>query len=200
VGNRKSPENFQIAFRISKPNGYKMNSDEKGRRFMKSLAYAAVYQLLLVAACALSFTGVAGAQTEAWEREAGRLEGSWTVKVTQVSCQTRDAMGDPFFSLLTFSQGGTLLESTANPMFFPAVRGDGHGVWSVTARQTYRAVSTAFITLNGELSKTQTITQKIVMGTDPNTFETPSASVVFVPANGGPTITGCATATGSRIQ
>ena len=167
---------------------------------MKSLAYAAVYQLLLVAACALSFTAVAGAQTEAWERESGRLEGSWTVKVTQHNCATGDPAGEPFLSLLTFSRGGTLVETTSNPMFFPAVRGAGHGVWSVTGRQTYRAVSTAFITLNGELSKTQTITQKIVMGTDPNTFETSSASVVFVPANGGPTITGCATATGSRIQ
>ncbi len=167
---------------------------------MKSLLYASVCQLLLAGICGLLSTATAGAQTEAWEHDGGRLEGSWTVKVTQVNCQTGDAMADPFFSLLTFSQGGTLLESTANPMFFPAVRGDGHGVWSVTGRQTYRAVSTAFITLNGVLSKTQTITQKIVMGTDPNTFETPSASVVFVPANGGPTITGCATATGSRIQ
>ena len=102
------------------------------------------------------------------------------VKVTQHNCQTGDPVGDPFFSLLTFSRGGTLLESTANPMFFPAVRGDGHGVWSATGHQTYRAVSTAFITSNGKLVNTQTITQKIEMGADPNTFETPSASVVFV--------------------
>ena len=50
---------------------------------MKSLAYGAVCQLLLAGACALSFAGAAGAQTEAWEHEAGSLEGSWTVKVTQ---------------------------------------------------------------------------------------------------------------------
>ncbi len=152
-------------------------------------------------ACALCYwPDLRGHRSEAWEQEAGRLEGSWTVKVTQHNCATGDPVGDPFLSLLTFSRGGTLVESTANPMFFPAVRGDGHGVWSATGRQTYRAVSIAFITSKGKLVTTQTITQKIEMGADPNTFETPSASVVFVPANGGPTITGCATATGSRIE
>jgi hypothetical protein len=167
---------------------------------MKSVIYRELCQLVLAGVCVLSFAGSAGAQSEAWDHGAGRLEGSWTVKVTQHNCQTGDPVGDPFLSLLTFSQGGTLLESTANPMFFPAVRGDGHGAWSATDHQTYRAVSTAFITSNGKLVSTQTITQKIEMGADPNTFETPSASVVFVPANGGPTITGCATATGSRIE
>jgi hypothetical protein len=167
---------------------------------MKSGAYKAFCQLLLAGACVLSMAQAAGAQAEAWDRGAGRLEGSWTVKVTQHNCETGDPVGNPFLSLLTFSQGGTLLESTSNPMFFPAVRGDGHGVWSATGRQTYRALSTAFITLNGELVKTQTITQKIEMGADSNTFEVPSASVVFVPADGGPTITGCATATGTRIE
>ena len=167
---------------------------------MKSAVYREFHQLVLAGLCVLSFAGSAGAQSEAWDHGASRLEGRWTVKVAQQDCQTGDPVGDPFFSLLTFTQGGTLLESTANPMFFPAVRGDGHGVWSATGHQTYRAVSTAFITSNGKLVNTQTITQKIEMGADPNTFETPSASVVFVPANGGPTITGCATATGSRIE
>jgi hypothetical protein len=157
---------------------------------MKSVVCIAFYRLVLAGTCALLLAGAAGAQSE----------GSWTVKVTQQNCTTGDPVGEPFLSLLTFSRGGTLVESTSNPMFFPAVRGDGHGVWSATGRQTYRAVSIAFITLNGELAKTQTITQKIEMGADPNTFEVPSASVVFVPADGGPTITGCATATGKRIE
>jgi hypothetical protein len=167
---------------------------------MKSAVYREFHQLIFGVVCVLSLAGSAGAQSEAWDHGAGRLQGSWMVKVTQQDCQTGNPLGDPFSSLLTFSQGGTLLESTANPMFFPAVRGDGHGVWSATGHQTYRAVSTAFITSNGKLVNTQTITQKIEMGADPNTFETSSASVVFVPANGGPTMTGCATATGSRIE
>ena len=38
------------------------------------------------------------------------------------------------------------------------------------------------------------------MGDNPDTFTTTSASVVFVPAAPGPTITGCATATAKRIE
>jgi hypothetical protein len=167
---------------------------------MKSVACGAFYRFVLAGTCALLLAGAAVAETEAWAPEARGLEGSWTVKVTQHNCATGDQLGEPFLSLLTFSRGGTLLESTSNPMFFPAVRGDGHGVWSATGPRSYRAVSIAFITLNGQLAKAQTITQKIEMGSDPNTFEVPSASVVFVPADGGPTITGCATATGMRIE
>jgi hypothetical protein len=167
---------------------------------MKSVVCGAFYRLVLAGTCALLLAGAAGAETEDWGPEAGKLEGSWTVQVTQHNCATGDPLGPPFLSLLTFSRGGTLVESTSNPMFFPAVRGDGHGVWSATGPRTYRALSIAFITSNGELAKTQTITQKIEMGADSNTFEVPSASVVFVPADGGPTITGCATATGKRIE
>jgi hypothetical protein len=150
--------------------------------------------------CIFSLVEAASAQTDDWDFAARRLEGSWTVQVTQRNCQTGAAMGAPFFSLLTFGRGGTLVESTVNPMFFPAVRGPGHGVWSHAGHRTYRALSVAFITSNGVLVKTQTITQTIQMGDNPNSFTTPSASVVFVPADGGPTITGCATATGTRIE
>ena len=91
---------------------------------MKSVVCVAFYRLVLAGACALLLAGAAGAQTENWGPEAGGLEGSWTVKVTQHNCATGDPVGEPFLSLLTFSRGGTLVESTANPMFFPAVRGD----------------------------------------------------------------------------
>jgi hypothetical protein len=54
--------------------------------------------------------------------------------------------------------------------------------------------------LNGELIKTQTISQTIEFGEDPDTFKTTSATVTLVPAGGGPTISGCAIATGTRIK
>jgi hypothetical protein len=167
---------------------------------MKSNICKALFTLVITGVCVLSLAEAASAQTDDWDFGARRLEGSWTVQVTQRNCQTGDAIGAPFYSLLTFARGGTLVESTVNPMFFPAVRGPGHGVWSHTGYRTFRALSVAFITSNGVLVKTQTITQTIEMGNDPNSFTTPSASVVFVPAGGGPTITGCATATGTRIE
>jgi hypothetical protein len=167
---------------------------------VKSIIWKPLFTMVFTGIFVLSLAEAASAQTEDWDFAARRLEGSWTVQVTQRDCQTGDAIGAPFFSLLTFARGGTLVESTVNPMFFPAVRGPGHGVWSHTGHRTFRALSTAFITSNGVLVKTQTITQKIEMGDNPNTFTTPSASVVFDPAGGGPTITGCATATGTRIE
>ena len=166
---------------------------------MNSIICRTLVTLVITGACVFSLAGAASAQTHDWDLAARSLEGSWTVQVTQTNCQTGAALGNPFYSLLTFARGGTLVESTANPMFFPAVRGPGHGVWSRTGHGTFRAVSVAFITANGVLVKTQTITQKIEMDNS-NTFSTPSASVVFVPADGGPTITGCAIATGTRID
>jgi hypothetical protein len=155
---------------------------------------------LVMCTCAISLVQAAGAQTKDWDSEARGLEGSWTVQVTQVNCETGAALGSPFLSLLTFAQGGTLVETTSNPMFFPAVRGPGHGVWSHLDRRLFKAVSVAFITVNGVLASTQTISQTIEMGDDPNEFKTPEASVMVVPAAGGPTINGCATATGKRIE
>jgi hypothetical protein len=169
---------------------------------MKSNICKALVALVITGVCVFSFVGAALAQTEDWDFAARRLEGSWTVQVTQRDCQTGVPLGPPFLSMLTFVRGGTLIETTSSPVFFPAVRGPGHGVWSHSGLglHTFKAVSTAFITSNGVLVKTQTITQKIEMGANPDSFTTPSASVVFVPADGGPTITGCASATGTRIE
>lgn len=167
---------------------------------MKSNAWKALLGLAAAGACALSLAQAALAQSGDWDLEARKLEGSWTVQVTQVNCETGVPLSSPFLSMLTFGRGGTLVETTSNPMFFPAVRGPGHGVWSHANDNSFKAVSVAFITLNGVLVKTQTISQTIEIGVDPNTFQTTSASVVIVPATGGPTIKGCATAGGTRIE
>jgi hypothetical protein len=76
--------------------------------------------LVLVSAVALillSGRGVA-AGSEDWESAARKLEGTWRVHVTQLNCQTHAPIAPPFLSLLTFHRGGTLTETTSNPMFF----------------------------------------------------------------------------------
>jgi hypothetical protein len=163
---------------------------------MKSVIWRTLLALAATGACVSSLT--AAAQTE--NRMFEGLEGSWTVQVTQLNCETGAPLGSPFLSLLTFAKGGTLVETTSNPMFFPAVRGPGHGVWSYSNDHSFKAESVAFITLDGALVKTQTISQTIEMREGPNTFKTTSASVVFVPVAGGPTVTGCASAVGKRIE
>src|SRR5271155_2556693 len=154
----------------------------------------------LAVAVVFAMTMLYGAQGHAqsddhgvWE---GGLEGTWIVQVTQHNCQTGAVLAPPFISLLTFAQGGTMTETTSNPMLAPpVVRGPGHGVWSETGHRTYRASSIALITINGVLAKTQTITQKIEV-TGPDDFTTTEATVEFFSPGGTLLSTGCATAEG----
>ena len=93
-----------------------------------------------------------------------------------------------------------MTETTDNPMFFPAERGPGHGVWSFKGGSRYTVATTAFVTLNGALTKTQKIIQTIEMSDDPNRFATVKATVRFFDPTGKLLVTGCATATGIRFR
>jgi hypothetical protein len=167
---------------------------------MKSLAYKIVSRMMAVAICGLALAATASAQVEDWDFGARKLEGSWKTTVTQRNCATGAAMGPAFEGLLTFSRGGTLLESTAAPAFFPSVRGPGHGVWSHgRSHRTFNLVFVAQITSNGVLTRTQTVRQTLVVGDDSDTF-TASGPVNFVFADGSPAINGCSTAIGKRIE
>lgn len=164
--------------------------------------------VMLAAACLAAMPATAWALDENDRHAAGRgLEGTWVVQVTQRDCSSGAPLGIPFYSLLTFHQGGTMTETTANAMFFPAVRGPGHGGWShvkgggygdVSDRR-YQAKSLALITSNGLLTQEQIIRQNIQMGSNPNTFQTTSASVEFYKPDGTLIRKGCATAQGARF-
>jgi hypothetical protein len=126
------------------------------------------------------------------------LGGTWQFQISLENCETKATVGAPFYSLLTFNGNGTMTETTSNPMFYPAERGPGHGVWSQVNGTTYNATSEAFITLNGELQKVQTITQTIEM-TGKDTLMTTSAKVKFAAPDGTVLMEGCASATASRL-
>jgi hypothetical protein len=136
-----------------------------------------------------------------------RLEGTWTFQITLRDCTSGTPLGAPFFSLLTFNQGGTMTETTANSMFYPAERGPGHGVWSHVkgggygdaSDRRYQARSLALITANGVLTQAQIIRQNIQMGLNPNTLQTTSASVEFYKPDGTLVRKGCATAQATRF-
>lgn len=164
-------------------------------RYLKALAVLAIgFGLLLLVGRR------ATAHSADWDSDGRTLEGTWVVTITQNVCPNGPIIGSPFQSLLTFNAGGTMTETTENPMFFPALRGPGHGVWSHTARHTYSSDLMAFITLNGALVKTQKISQTIEIGDDPNQFTTPEASVQFFDPSGNLLVNGCATATGQRFE
>jgi hypothetical protein len=164
--------------------------------------------IVMLAACITPLPATARTQDENDRHAAGRgLEGTWSVKVTQHDCSTGAPLGVPFLSLLTFARGGTMTETTSNPMFSPAVRGPGHGVWQRLNRnggqdgddRHYQASSIALITLNGVLTQEQIIRQTIQMGSNPNLPQTTAASVEFYTPAGTLVRKGCATAQGTRF-
>lgn len=168
---------------------------------MKSRTWKALAVLTVGLALFLLVGRRATAHSEDWDRDARTLEGTWVVTVTQQVCPNGPAVAPPFKSLLTFNAGGTMTETTDNPMFFPALRSPGHGVWSHTGRHTYSADTLAFVTLNGSIVKVQKISQTIEIGDDPNQFTTTGASVQFFdPVTNNLLMSGCATAIGQRFE
>jgi hypothetical protein len=136
----------------------------------------------------------------------GSLVGTWRVQVTQVSCQTGAPLGQPFQSLLTFADGGTMAEDTTNPVFAPGQRGAGQGVWEHRPH-TYAARNVAFINFTtpadpathnpgfqaGEQSIAQIITMK-----NRDTW-TSTAAIQFTDTTGTVYRQGCAVANGQRF-
>ena len=93
--------------------------------------------VVLAAACLAALPATARAYDDNDRHAAGRgLEGTWSFQVTLRDCSSGAPLGVPFYSLLTFNEGGTMTETTANAMFYPAERGPGHG--GVVARERRR--------------------------------------------------------------
>ena len=159
--------------------------------------------------CVLALAGMtliiptANAATQWNERddEGKTLEGTWITQVTLVDCQTHREVAAPFVSMGTFARGGTFIETTSSPLFFPAQRGPGHGIWIRTGHHSYKASSMALITLNGTLVRIQTIVQTIEMKS-PDEIVTTSATVQFANPDGTPISSppGCATAVHTRFE
>jgi hypothetical protein len=112
---------------------------------------SAAPKLALAFACAMSFTTVPGTVV-AGEMEFDRsrvpaaLVGSWKVSVTPYSCVTGATF--PQFTrpqLITFGDGGTVVEGSGSPDFQPGQRSPGHGYWERTGPQSFRTVIEAFI-------------------------------------------------------
>jgi hypothetical protein len=141
----------------------------------------------------------ASAQPKNHKSNAKSLIGTWTVQVTAVDCTTGVPLGSPFASLLTFAPGGVETDTTSNPMFYPAERSPGHGYWNRVDTTNFTTKSTAFITLNGVLTKIQNINQAIHMDDSRDSFSSVATTDFFDP-NGNLLVTVCATAAAQRFQ
>jgi hypothetical protein len=171
---------------------------------MKSRSVSMIIVMALVAglnaAGVISITPVNNAMAAlpaAPESKARRLEGTWQVQVTLQNCQT-GAVLRTAPAILTFAQGGTLVETTT--VFSSSQRGPGHGFWEHTGGKTFKAVSKAFFfNPDGTWAGTQTLTQHIEFGDDPDVFNSTATTEIVAP-NGTVILSGCATAVAHRME
>lgn len=161
--------------------------------------FARTSALVLTGAMMLAITPPAVAQTS----DSASLEGTWRVKVTQYNCANPNMTFPPFWSLLSFHQGGTETETTSNPALQPGQRTSGHGFWRPAGRNNYLMAVEAFILFNSPTTPPglRTGTQKIVQAiavTDSNHF-TSNGTVSFFDTNRALYLAGCAKSEGVRM-
>ncbi len=134
------------------------------------------------------------------------MTGTWLVTVQQYDCASDASLGLPFQSFLTFGADRTLIETTANAAFAPGQRGPGHGFWERSGGDSYRAVSEAFILFttpaHGPVPEFDTGVQRIDQSIeyDGGAHFTAVASVSFADPSGAVLRSGCARASGTRLQ
>jgi hypothetical protein len=128
------------------------------------------------------------------------LEGAWFVTVTQYDCAS-GVKRPSFSSMLLFSRGGTLTETTSNPGFLPGQRGIGIGTWTKDEHSTYFASDVAYIQFTGGpfTQGTQKLVHTITLDRDADSF-TDEATVQFYNASGALITSGCATAIATRLH
>lgn len=127
------------------------------------------------------------------------LVGAWSVSVTLTDCNGN--VKGTFPSMLLFSRGGTLTETTFNPAFLPGQRSTGLGVWSLNDNGTYSASDVAFILYTAGIftAGTQEITHTITLSSDASSWSD-SAQVSFYSLDHTLLRSACATANAVRLQ
>ncbi len=152
---------------------------------------------------AFSFAATPAVRAQSSQSAASRsLEGAWWVTVNLYDCSTLAVRGR-FTSMLLFSHGGTVTETTSNPAFLPGQRSVGFGSWALNDNGTYSASDVAFILFAGGPFQqgTQRLTHSITLNSDASQW-TDEATVDFYTAAGAPItpMHACAIATASRLQ
>jgi len=150
---------------------------------------------------ASSFVAPSSSQAQSSQSASGRsLEGAWWVNVTLYDCAS-GAKRPTFASILTFARGGTLSETTSNPLFQAGQRSTGFGTWGQTAGETYSASDEAFILFSAApfTQGVQRLDHSIRFSSDNDHFED-EATVEFFDMHGSLLTSGCATAVGVRLR
>jgi len=138
------------------------------------------------------------AQAQSQQSSVG-LVGAWSVSVTLTDCN--GTIKGTFPSMLLFSRGGNVTETTFNPLFLPGQRGTGLGVWSLNDDGTYSATDVAFILYSSLMftKGTQEISHTITLNSDATGWSD-DAIVQFYDLDHNKLAHACATASAVRLQ
>lgn len=171
-------------------------------------AFSACAAALVLTATILSSTTPSQAQSQ---QASFGLVGAWSVTVTLHPANncSGPVVAPPFSSMVMFSRGGTVTESTSNPAFEHGQRGTGLGVWWLNNDGSYAATDVAYILFTssnyapgpppvGFAAGTQEITHSILLNSDASGW-TDTATVQFYNINHQPLNHACATATAVRL-
>lgn len=160
---------------------------------------------LTVAALAVFLAAAVPAAAGEGNRGTGKLTGTWKVTVTTYNCVS-GAMNPSFVSILTYHDGGTMTEVTANPGFQPGQRSVGLGSWMRTGGNSYWSTTQAFIQFNSPapppINEFQRGEQRIDQGirmTGRNSWSS-EARISLTNADGIEYAKGCARAVATRLE
>jgi hypothetical protein len=169
----------------------------------------AVLLAIAMAITTVPGTVVAGEMEFDRSRVPAALVGTWRVTMTPYICATGVAL--PQFArpqLITFGDGGTVVEGSGSPDFQPGQRSPGHGYWERTGPQSFRTVIEAFILFTSVATPPTPPryvqgSQRFDHGIEMENADRWSsyASVTFFNSSGTPVPpSGCARATAERMR
>jgi hypothetical protein len=175
----------------------------KERTRQQAAARAAMTAIVIGALVLLSPGAPVWAQSS--DSQARTVHGVWSLVVTVRNCDTGDALGPPFRSLVTFHQGGTISESVGTLSFAPNQRTPAHGLWAHDGGQSYRLRMIAAILFDtdpptpaGFKAGWQVFDSKITLSDADH--QTATAVVRFYDLNGQVYRTVCPTHVGERFR
>lgn len=161
------------------------------KRFVKPSSYIALATMLVLMVAQLLASG----QDKGGKSQAGKLEGTWSVEIAQLNCQTGATIGT-IQALNTYVRGGSMLE-TGNGSFF---RSPGHGIWQHVGGRDFTATLTFFrFNAAGAFIGSARATKTIAVGDDGDEFTATTAVEIF-DVNGILIGNACAADTAQRYE
>jgi hypothetical protein len=173
-----------------------MSRTDSGSKFGVGMRAFVAFGVVLVASA-----GPVSAQEQV-------LAGVWAIVTQERNCSTGTAIGPATRAMVTYTEGGTLTESTFIPVFAVGQRSDGHGAWNPSGPGRFTARTATMIQFDtpagtppfspGFQAGWQVAVNAITMS-GPNAF-TAQGSSQFYDLNRVFYRAGCVTRTGERFR